>query len=132
MPVGAANVYWPCGHADRCVEQPRSDDTVGFVDSHSPCLHTVSGAHAAPSFAPDHVPCAPAAHASQTRLAVALPAVFWPWPAGHVRHATQSWAEPEPAAEKVPAAQAVHAALVDAAQKPALHCVHEPAPSAAA
>ena len=113
-----------------CVEQPRSDDTVGNVDSHSFALHCVSAAQAAPSLAPDQV--LTATHASQTRLAVALPGVFSPWPAGHVRHATQSWAEPEPAAEKVPAAQAVHAALVDAAQKPALHCVHEPAPSAAA
>ena len=83
-----------------CVEQPRSDDTVGFVDSHSPCLHTVTAAHAAPSLAPDQL--APATHASQTRLTVALPAVFWPWPAGHVRHATQSCSEPDPAAEKVP------------------------------
>ena len=119
MPVGAANVYWPCGHAARCVEQPRSDDTVGFVDSHSPCLHTVTAAHAAPSLAPDQL--APATHASQTRLAVALPAVFWPWPAGHVRHATQSCCEPDPAAEKVPLGHAVQLALCAADQYPALH-----------
>ena len=92
-----------------CVEQPRSDDTVGFVDSHSPCLHTVSGAHAAPSFAPDQL--VPTTHAEHTRSVVGVPADVWPWPAGHVRHATHDCADVAPAAEYVPDAHGLHDAL---------------------
>ena len=94
-----------------CVEQPRSVDTVGVADSHSPDVHGVTDAHAAPSLAPDHVE--PATHGSHVRSVAEVPAVFWPWPAAHVRHATQAAL---PAAENVPLAHAAHDALCAAAQ----------------
>ena len=54
-----------------CVEQPRSVDTVGAADSHSPEIQGVTGAHAAPSLAPDHVE--PATHGSHVRSVVYVP-----------------------------------------------------------
>ena len=110
-----------------CVEQPRSVDTVGAADSHSPEIQGVTGAHAAPSLAPDHVE--PATHGSHVRSVVDVPAVFCPWPAAHVRHAVQASALPLPGAENVPPAHAVHEALCAAAQYPAAHCVQLPLPA---
>ena len=112
-----------------CVEQPRSVDTVGAADSHSPEVQGVTAKQAAPSLAPDHVE--PATHGSHVRSVADVPAVFWPWPAAHVRHAVQAFAPPLPAAENVPPAHAVHDALCAAAQYPASHCVQLPAPALA-
>ena len=112
----------------------RSDDSVGATDSHSPFVHWVNGTHMAPLSVPDHVPyplALDAWHASQTRLDVVLPAVFWPWPAGQVRQVMQSNSEPDPAAEKLPVAQAVQEALPAADQYPAPHSEHMPEPAAA-
>ena len=97
-----------------CVEQPRSVDTVGAADSHSPEVQGVTAKQAAPSLASDHVE--PATHGSHVRSVADVPAVFWPWPAAHVRHVVQASALPLPAAENVPPAHAVHDALFAAAQ----------------
>ncbi len=109
MVVGALCVYWPDGHCARCVEHSRFDVAVGFVDSHSLAVHVVAAAHGSPSFAPDQL--VPTTHAEHTRSVVGVPADVWPWPAGHVRHATHDCADVAPAAENVPDAHGLHDAL---------------------
>jgi hypothetical protein len=47
-PVGAANVYWPLGHAALCVRQSRSMFAVGALCSYSSDAHTVTGMQAMP------------------------------------------------------------------------------------
>lgn len=84
-PVGAANVNCPLGHTARCVTQSRSDAVVGAFFSNSLLVHSVTGAHARPLLAPDHV--APATHGAHSRSAVAVGAFDWPKPTAHVRHA---------------------------------------------
>jgi len=81
-PVGAANVYWPAGHTARWVTQSRSDCADGCVFSNSPPVQTVTGAHAAPLLVPDHVE--PTAQGAHVRSDVAVGALDWPKPAGHV------------------------------------------------
>jgi hypothetical protein len=55
---------------------------------YSPAAHgALTSAQALPSLVLENVPDA---HALHWRLAISEPAADWPWPAGHVRHATQA------------------------------------------
>ena len=111
------------------MEQSRSDEAVGAVDSHSSDWHVVSAAQAAPLLVPDQFE--PEAHGSQTRSEVEVPAVFSPWPAGQALHVVQSLAELLPAAANVPAAHAVHDDEPAGAHLPPPHWVQLPAPAVA-
>ena len=130
VPVGAANVYCFSGQLAKCVEHTRSADAVGADDSHSPAVHCVTAAHAAPSLAPDHE--VPAVHAAHLRSLDGVPTLTSPWPAGHRDHVAHAADDVLPADENVPPTHAVHVALTAPAYWPAAQIVHAPLPAAAA
>ena len=84
VPLGASDVYCPCGQRALCVLHVRSEASVGLAVSYSSAVHTVTALHASPLLAVENV--ASCVHAAHWRLAVAEPALDWPWLAGHVRH----------------------------------------------
>ena len=93
-------------------------------------VHVVTAEQGSPSFAPDQLVAT--THAEHTRSVVDVPAVVWPWPAGHVRHAVHACADVAPAAENVPDTHGLHDALAAVAYDPALQMEHTPVPAAAA
>jgi len=117
----AAVMPRPAAHADQSVQEAWSAVAVNLPSAHA--VHTRSLLAVAPASV--NVPAVqlvwavvqalplsaaenvePARQASQTRSAVAEPAVSWPWPAAHVAHGAQ---ELSPAtAVKVPLAQSAH------------------------
>jgi len=121
LAVPAADWPWPTGQVAQALHVPRpalavnvpeahavhlrSTDAEGAISWYSPETQpAVIVAHAAPSSAALKV--VPLLQATQVRSTVALPATFWPWPAGQVAQAAQ---EDSPAlAVNVPEAHAVH------------------------
>jgi hypothetical protein len=101
---GAANVYWPSGHAALCVLQPRSLEVVAALDSYSPDWHSVTGRHVAPDSMSEN--STPTWHVPHPRSAVADPALDAPEPAGHVAHAVHLLSPT--VAVNVPSAQLWH------------------------
>ena len=103
----------PSAQRRRCVEQPRSDDSVGARDAHSSGAHAVTGAQGRPSSAPDHV--AFKVHGAHTRSDSGVPGEAWPDPAAHVRQLLHASADVLPADANRPASHALHVALPAAA-----------------
>jgi hypothetical protein len=84
-PLPATSLKWPAAHA----AQSRSDVVVGAALRYSPAAHSaLTAVHALPLSVLLKV--ATPSHASHTRSAVAEPAVFWPWAAGHVAQAAHA------------------------------------------
>jgi len=133
--VGALKVYWSFGQLGLCVEQSRSDDFVGCVDSHSSFSQVVSGAHVLPFALPDHVPALPrergTTQGAHCRSVASVPSVVLPLPMAQVRQAIQSDALLLPSLLKWRVGHGVHCDLPVAAQEPAPQVVQLPAPNCA-
>ena len=133
--VGALKVYWPFGQLGLCVEQSRSDDLVGCLDSHSSASHTVSGVQALPSVWLDHVPALPRergiAQSAHCRSVAGVPSTIMPLPMAQVRQAVQSDALVLPTLLKWCFGHTVHCDLPAADQDPARQAVHLPVPNCA-
>ena len=103
----AATLKEPLAHA----VHTRSDVAVAAALRYMPASHTaLTDSQAAPSLVVENAD--PEAQASQTRSAVAEPAVSWPWPAAHVRQASHA-SLPAPTL-KVPLMHKVQTRLEDA------------------